>query len=98
MNIFETLDQNLKVFLSIFCGTKVNLEFIITSILDLSPPPSTATYPHSILSYSSINVKMFSTLYNSAFWNQTLENVVINIGLVRLFFWKWPKAGCGEAL
>ena len=45
MNIFETLDQNLKVFLSIFCGTKVNLEFIITSILDLPPPPPPPPIP-----------------------------------------------------
>ena len=29
MNIFETLGQKLKVLLSIICGTKINLEWII---------------------------------------------------------------------
>ena len=40
MSIFKTLDQKLKVLISIICGTKINLKWITPSLptLDLPPP------------------------------------------------------------
>ena len=56
MSILEMLDQRLKVLLSIFCGTKISLEWITTSpFLDLPPSlPLVAPYP-------PINIEIFST-------------------------------------
>ena len=48
MSIFETLGQKLEVLLSIFCGTKINLEWITPPppFLDLAtPPPICLTQP-----------------------------------------------------
>ena len=46
LSIFETLGQKLEVLLSIFCGTKITLEWITPSpFLDLPPLPLCLTCP-----------------------------------------------------
>ena len=55
MSILETLGQKLEVLLSIFCGTKINLEWITPP-----PPPIFRSIP-PIMPYPTINIEFFST-------------------------------------
>ena len=70
MSILETLGQKLEVLLSIFCGTKINLEWI-------TPPPPFPTPPifrsiPTIMPYPTINIEFF---FNSPI-NQNFEDFI----------------------
>ena len=45
MSMFETLGQKSEVLLSIFCGTKINLEWITPPLPFLDQPPSHYALP-----------------------------------------------------
>ena len=53
MSIFEILDRKLEVLSSIFCGIKINLEWITPLTIFSDLPPN--------MSYPTINIEFFST-------------------------------------